>query len=174
MGKIKIIVAAANNDTIGVNNDLPWHLPTDLTNFKELTTGEAVLMGRKCWDSLPEKFRPLPNRTNVILSRSLSDSDKEVYLNSMDEAIEYCKDRDVFVIGGAEIYKLFFPLADEVYLTRIHQDVEGDVKLEGFNKDEWTLVDSSETINENGFTFNFEVYNKTLTYNRLVEIFSKF
>lgn len=182
MGKIKIIVAAANNHTIGNDNDLPWHLPTDLKRFKEITMGSTIIMGRKCWDSIPLKFRPLPGRLNVVLTRTTSNLPNsegpfpQMYLSSMEEILELSKNDDVFIIGGAEVYKQCFPMADEVYLTRLQEDVEGNIKLTGFNPDEWDMVSKSELIEENGYSYHFELYkkNKPLTYKELVEIFSKY
>jgi dihydrofolate reductase len=132
--------------------------------FKEVTAGSTVIMGRKCWESIPIKFRPLPGRDNIVLSRTVSNlpnSDgpfPHTYFSSIEEVILLSYSRDIFVIGGAEIYKQLFPYAHEVYLTRIHEDVEGDIKLEGFRPDEWDLVKISPVMEENGHTFTFEQY----------------
>ena len=161
MGKIKIIVAAAKNDTIGNDNDLPWHLPSDMKMFKEVTAKSIVIMGRKCWESIPEKYRPLPGRTNLVLSRNPDyvAEGAEVFNNLKAAIRKYLgDDRDIFIIGGAQIYTEGFGMANEVLLTRIHEDVEGDIKLEGFRPDEWDLVKISPVMEENGHTFTFEQY----------------
>jgi dihydrofolate reductase len=167
---ISIIVAASTNMVIGKNNDLPWHIPSDLKRFKEVTTGKRVIMGRKCWESIPEKFRPLPNRDNIIISRDytyiakgglvISDLKQFIFEYSLS-SINFGPKED-FVIGGAEIYKQFFPIAQKLYLTEILSEVEGDTYLEGFNPEEWNLTNMSEVLEENGFKFIFKEYVKKL------------
>jgi dihydrofolate reductase len=164
IGRVNIIVAASSNMVIGKDNDLPWRLPTDLKYFKEITSGSPVVMGRKCWESIPEKFRPLPNRKNVIITRNTDykshcDADVRHNLNLALEEQRYGVD-DIFVIGGSDIYKEAFKFADRVYLTRIFEHVDGDIYLDGFNEDEWTFVKHSDTMMENGFTFRFEQYDR--------------
>jgi dihydrofolate reductase len=165
MSKINIIVATSNNLVIGKGNDLPWHLPTDLKRFKELTQNGYVIMGRKCWESIPPKFRPLPNRKNVVVTRDLNYStDGAIIINNITNTLQYLKaepnDNKIFVIGGGEIYKESFKYADKLYLTRILEDVDGDVFLEGFDEKEWVLLESSNHIEENNYTYRFEVYEK--------------
>lgn len=168
MSKINIIVAVTNNLVIGKGNTMPWHIPTDLKNFKRLTDGKTVVMGRKCWESIPEKFRPLPNRLNIVISRdetyeakgAATLSDLEKVLNDFKNDGE---DDEIFVIGGSEIYKAAFPLADKLFLTRILANIEGDVYLEGMKHDEWEYVvgeNTSGPLKENGFSFKFEEYKK--------------
>jgi dihydrofolate reductase len=160
---LSIIVAASTNMVIGKNNDLPWNLPTDLKYFKSKTLGKKVVMGRKCWESIPEKFRPLPNRENIILTGQFDYNangawtchDAEMFMSSA-----ILNPTECFIIGGAEIYKMAFNYADTLYLTRINAEVDGDVYLEGFNENEWVLESESETYTENGFSFNFLVYHK--------------
>lgn len=163
--KINIIVATSNNLVIGKDNDLPWKLPTDLKYFKEITNNSTVIMGRKCWDSIPSKFRPLPNRRNVIVTNNENYLvDGAVTINNFIDTLEFIKkeknDERVFIIGGGEIYKQSFKFADRVYLTRILADVEGDVFLEGFDVNEWNLLSSSDEMEENSYKFKFEIYNK--------------
>ena len=165
---ISIIVAASTNLVIGKNNDLPWHIPSDLKRFKELTTRKRVIMGRKCWESIPEKFRPLRNRNNIVISRDytyvadgafvLSDLNQFI-IEYVDSSFNYGPIED-FVIGGAEIYKQFFPIAKKLYLTEVLGEVEGDTYLEGFNPEEWNLTNMSEVLEENGFKFIFKEYVK--------------
>ena len=165
MSRINIIVAASNNNVIGKGNDIPWKLPTDLKNFKQITDGSVVIMGRKCWESLPEKFRPLPNRLNMVVTRNedFIANGCAVY-NDLGYILNffYSTDdkADVFVIGGGEIYKAAFSYAEKLHLTRVLTDVEGDVYLEGFDETEWNLISRSDVMEENGYQFVFEYYEK--------------
>ena len=160
---INIIVATSTNLVIGKDNDLPWHLPTDMKYFKDTTNGHIVVMGRKCWESIPEKYRPLPNRTNIVMSRdknyvangaTVSD-DLEKILRTHEHS-----DKEVFIIGGAALYKEAFEYAHRLYLTQIYSAVEGDVYLEGLDSKDWCLIEGSEMYEENGHKFRFELYKK--------------
>lgn len=127
---ISLIAAMAKNRVIGKDNDLPWHLPDDMKFFQSKTKGHVVVMGRKNFDSLPEKFKPLPNRTNVILTRQQGFEVADCYtFHSLDDAIQFGRDNgeeELFVIGGGEIYNLALEIADRVYLTEISENYEGD------------------------------------------------
>ena len=165
MGKLNVLVAASTNNVIGKANTIPWRLPTDMKYFKKITEGHIVIMGRKSWDSLPVKFRPLPNRTNVIVTRNESfKEDGVIVFHDLDYCLNHFQSLDnsdeVFIIGGSEIYKAAFPFADKLYLTRVLAEVDGDVYLEGFDASEWSLASSSEVMEENGLKFIFEVYEK--------------
>lgn len=137
------IVAMDEGRVIGNNGTLPWHIPEDLTHFKQLTTGHVVLMGRKTWDSLPERFRPLPNRLNVVVSRSprrASLPEEVHWYTSLEEAIELAEseqmnDKKLWVIGGAELYRQFLPYCKTVYVTRVRGQHEGDVTFPEFERD---------------------------------------
>jgi dihydrofolate reductase len=160
---INIIVAMSTNFVIGKNNDLPWHLPTDMKYFKDTTNGHVVVMGRKCWESIPEKFRPLPNRKNIVMTRdanyvangAIVSNDLEQILVSHENS-----DKQVFIIGGAELYKEAFKYANKIYLTQIYSHIEGDVYLEGLDIEKWCLKEGSEFYEENGLKFRFELYEK--------------
>lgn len=161
--KISIIVAMAQNKAIGKNNDLPWgrSLPSDLKRFKEITSGHTVIMGRKCWESIPPKFRPLPNRDNIVITRNrdfIADGAKVkndlIGLITADSA----DNEEIFVIGGAEIYKEAFPFAQKLYLTRVLTEVDGDVFLEGLIEDDWLLESFEGPFNENDIDYRFETY----------------
>tara|TARA_Y100000385_G_scaffold154442_1_gene160192 strand:- start:3089 stop:3928 length:840 start_codon:yes stop_codon:yes gene_type:complete len=161
MARINIIVATTENGVIGNNNDLPWYLPTDLKSFKSITENHIVVMGRKCWESIPDKFRPLTNRLNIVLSREVGYKAKGalVYNNINSVINDYrLNDKDIFIIGGGQIYKESFGLADTLYLTEIKGDVKGDTFLKGYNKDDWKLIDKSNIVSENGFEFTFNKY----------------
>ena len=143
---VALIVAVAENGVIGKDNDLIWHLPKDMRFFKETTLGHHVIMGRKNFESIPHKYSPLPNRTNVIITRQ-DDYKAEgcLVVNSIEAALQIAKqngDIEPFIIGGGQIYKLALEanLVDKIYLTRIHHVYEGDTffpKLEN----EWTEVE---------------------------------
>ena len=143
---IALVVAHSRNRVIGRDGGLPWHLPTDMRHFKELTTGGTVVMGRKTWDSLPERFRPLPDRRNVVVSRRGC-------------ALEEALTDDCFVIGGGEVYAQALPKADRVYATEIEADVEGDVTFPELGP-EWREVERSDEIEENGHVYSFVTYER--------------
>jgi dihydrofolate reductase len=143
--KISIIVAYADQRVIGAENKLLWHLPDDLKNFKKITLGHMIVMGRKTWESIG---RPLPGRTNSVISRDKGlKIDKALVFYSLEEAIEYAKqnnEQEIFIIGGEQIYRLAFPLADKLYLTRIHGSFEGDAYFPEIDPDQWRI--DSKTI----------------------------
>jgi dihydrofolate reductase len=153
---IAIVVARSANGVIGRDGGLPWHLPTDLRRFKELTSGGTVLMGRKTYESLPDRFRPLPGRRNVVVSRRGCDGAPEVHAG-LDAALEACGG-DCFVIGGGQVYAQALPVADRVYATEVHAEVAGDVVFPPLPEEEWRCVERSETIEENGHAFSFRTY----------------
>lgn len=165
MSRISLIAAAAEDMVIGKDNTLPWNLPSDLKYFKTVTNGSMVIMGRKCWESIPEKFRPLPKRVNVVLTKNeeyvaVGAKLMHDFKTLIKELSEDGKDREVFVIGGSELYKEAFKYANKFYLTRIYSKIDGNVFLTGFIPDEWRLVETSELLTENGLDFNFQIYEK--------------
>lgn len=125
---ISLIAAISQNNCIGKNGTLPWHLPEDMQHFKKITSGKTVFMGRKTWESIPDKFRPLPGRKNAVITRqekySVPDG-VEIYA-SIDAALKHLRDEDVCVIGGGEIYTQTIAKADTLYITHVDQDVDGD------------------------------------------------
>lgn len=163
---ISIIVAAAENGAIGKNNDLLWHLPKDMAYFKKTTQGKPVIMGRKNYESIPQKFRPLPNRVNIVVSRNQSyNAEGCVLVDSIEKAIEYAKqlsENEIFIIGGAEIYAycLKHKYVDRVYLTRVHTELEGDAFFPEINESEWKLLSSEyvEADEKHQYSFDFNVY----------------
>jgi len=141
--RLSILVAMASNRTIGVNNTLPWRCPEDLKHFKALTIGHHMIMGRKTFDSIG---KPLPGRTTVVVTRN-QDLKIEgcVIAHSLDEAIAACAgEKNIFIVGGAELYAQAMPLADTLHITEIQKDVEGDAHFPAFDKTEWLEV-SRET-----------------------------
>jgi dihydrofolate reductase len=165
MSKISIIVATTHDMVIGKDNDLPWNIPTDLKNFKKITQGHYVIMGRKCWESIPEKFRPLPNRDNIVITRDKDYkaegasvvTDLETLLNVFKNDGE---ETEVFVIGGAQIYKEAFKFADKLYMTYIENKIEGDTYLEGYDPKDWGLIETSPDIEENDVNYRFLVFDR--------------
>jgi dihydrofolate reductase len=137
--KVSIVVAMAANRVIGNNNQLPWHLPADLKHFKQTTMGKPILMGRKTWESIG---RPLPGRTNIVITRDESYAAPGcLVVHSIEAAMQAAAQQDeVMVIGGAEFYRQVLPRADTIYLTRIHQDFEGDTFFPELDEAEWQEV----------------------------------
>tara|TARA_B100001250_G_scaffold39138_1_gene31159 strand:- start:20 stop:538 length:519 start_codon:yes stop_codon:yes gene_type:complete len=144
--KVNLIVAVSENNVIGVENDLPWNLPNDMSYFKKITSGHCVIMGRKNYLSIPKKFRPLPNRKNIILTKDSSfKADQCEIFNSLEKALEYCKstgEENPFVIGGGELYKYAIEkkMIDIIYLTKIHAKIEGDTFFPKLNLQNWKTV----------------------------------
>jgi dihydrofolate reductase len=144
--KTSIIVAAASNNAIGKDNDLLWHLPADMKHFKQLTSGHCILTGRKNFESIPEKFRPLPNRTNIIITRN---KDLKVdtchVFTSIQEGIDFAKstgEQELFIIGGGEIYRESIEqnLIRKIYLTRVHQTFAADTFFPELEEKDWEVV----------------------------------
>lgn len=154
---ISIIVAVAENNAIGRGNKLLWHIPEDLKRFKRLTTGHYVVMGKKTYESLPVK--PLPNRTNVVISDIKSEIIKGCEMAySIEEAIEKCPDgKESFIIGGGSVYRQFLPFAGKLYITKVHQDFDADTFFPEINDNEWELIDKedqeSDSRNDLGFSY---------------------
>lgn len=154
-----IIVAIGNNNEIGRNNDLLWHISGDLKRFKSITTGHTVIMGKKTYESLP--IKPLPNRRNIVLSDICNDCIPNVEVaNSIDEVIALCAtDEECFIIGGGLVYQQFLPLANKLYLTRVHCSYEADVFFPEINFSEWELI-SDEAHNDHDPAFSYQMYIK--------------
>ncbi len=163
---ISLIAALSKNRVIGKNNDLPWHLPDDMKYFMQTTKGHHVIMGRKNYDSIPEKFRPLPNRTNIIVTRQKGFRAANCTIaHSVEEGIELANknhEQEAFVIGGAEIYTLGFPKAQRLYLTEIDAIIDGDTRFPEFNKQDWSeksrIHHSADERHK--FAFDFVVYER--------------
>ena len=150
---IALVVAYSANRVIGRDGGLPWHLPSDLRRFKELTSGGTVVMGRRTWDSLPERFRPLPDRRNVVVSRNGCDAPE------VCRDIEAALSGDCFVIGGGEVYAQALPHADRVYATEVAAVVDGDVHMPELGPG-WRETERSDPIAENGHEYSFVTYER--------------
>jgi dihydrofolate reductase len=158
---ITLIAAAAENNALGKNNDLIWHLPDDFKRFKEITSGHYIIMGRKTFESFP---KPLPNRTHVIITRQKNYNPENcIVVNSLEKAIEICpKDDDIFVIGGGEIYKQSIAIADKIELTRVHSTFEADTFFPEIDTTIWDLVQEEfhPKDEKHNFDFSFQTYLK--------------
>jgi dihydrofolate reductase len=143
---IAIIVGMTEERVIGKDNALPWHIPEELKSFKELTNEQVVIMGRKTYDSIPSKFKPLPNRHNIVISRSMSDEEGIDVCRSIQESIDKAKsyNKDIFIIGGSTIYKEFLPIADTMFISYIKGNFDGDTYFPEFKKDEWDIAEKVE------------------------------
>jgi len=156
MNQITIVVAISENNAIGKDNQLLWHLPADLKHFKNKTTGKTIIMGRKTYDSIG---KPLPNRRNIVITRQ-----QGLYLagievvNSLDEGLALCRDEnEVFIIGGAEIYRQALPLVDKIELTRVHQEFEADAFFPELDQETWkeTWKENHLPDEKNKFAYTF-------------------
>ncbi len=168
--KLVIIVAKDIQNGIGKGNDLPWHLPADMRFFKETTIGHIVLMGRKNYESIPERFRPLPNRLNIILTRDLSYVAEEcLVLHSINDVLKWKasqegENRTLFVIGGGEIFNQFLAanLVDEMFITHVETNVEADVFFPEINDAEWhkEIVLTHGIDEKNSYPFTIWKYTR--------------
>ena len=154
-----MIAAVAENNALGKNNNLLWHLPNDFKRFKEITSGHYIIMGRKTFESFP---KPLPNRTHIIISRQ-KDFSKEgcIVVQDLENALAVCpKNEDIFVIGGGEIYKQFLPFADQLDITRVHNSFDADVYFPEIDLEIWQLT--SDIFNQKDekhlFDYSFQTF----------------
>ena len=159
--KISLIVAVAENGVIGKDNDLIWHLPKDMQFFKEITIGHHVIMGRKNFESIPHKYRPLPNRTNIIITRqSEYKAEGCIVVNSVETALEIAKnngDIEPFIIGGGQIYRIAIEknLVDKIYLTKIHHSFKGDTFFPELSSD-WRETNKTENKADDKHKYNYD------------------
>jgi dihydrofolate reductase len=163
---ISLIAAVSKNNVIGKNNDLPWHLPDDMKYFMQTTKQHHVIMGRKNYESIPEKFRPLPNRTNIVVTRQQNyNAPNCIVVHALDDAIAIAREnneQEVFIIGGAEIYNQGFPVTSRMYLTEINAAIDGDTYFPEFDPKDWREVSRvHHTTNErHAHEFDFAIYEK--------------
>jgi len=160
---IALVVAASENNAIGKNNQLLWHLPNDLKFFKNTTWGSVVIMGRKTFESVN---KPLPGRINIVITQQPNwQAEGVITVHSVEEAIEkgYQTDcKELFIIGGGEIYKQSLNLADKIILTRVHTTIEGDTFFPEIDSHQWNKTKSHycEADDKNAFTHSFEVWER--------------
>ncbi len=167
MKNISMIVAVSQNQVIGKNNKLAWNLPDDMSYFSNMTQGHSVIMGRKNWESIPKKYRPLPNRKNIVVTRNNNFRGKgAVVVNSIEKAIEESRvseDEEIFIIGGGEIYKLGFDYVDKVYITEIYANINGNTYFPKWNKSNWLEISriSHPKDEKHEFDFDYVIYKKS-------------
>jgi len=156
-----MIAAAAENNALGKDNDLVWHLPDDFKRFKRLTSGHYIIMGRKTFESFPKL---LPNRTHVIITRKKDyQPEGTIVVHSLEEAIKVSKlDEQPFIIGGGEIYKMGMEVATKVELTRVHGEFDADTHFPEINKEEWELVKEQfhEKDEKHDYAFTYLTYER--------------
>jgi dihydrofolate reductase len=157
---VSLVVAYARNGVIGRDGDLPWHLPSDMRHFRELTAGGTVVMGRKTYMSIPDRFRPLPGRRNLVLSRTpgLALDGAEVF-DGLAPALAACGN-ECFVIGGGATYAEALPLAGRVVATEVDAEVKGDTVFPALDPAAWTCVDTGAPIHDPQHTFTIRVYER--------------
>jgi dihydrofolate reductase len=161
--QFSIIVAIAQNYAIGKNNQLLWHISEDMKLFKKITSGHAVIMGKNTYHSL--QVKPLPNRKNIVISDIVGEEIPGCEMAySIDDAINKADiTSENFVIGGASVYRQFFPLAQKLYITRVNENADADVFFPVIKEDEWSLIESNpqQEIHPDGLKYNFEVYKRS-------------
>jgi len=164
--KVSLVVAVAENGVIGKDNDLPWHLPDDMKFFMQVTKNHYVILGRKNYESLPAKYRPLPHRTNVVVTRQKDfHAPGCIVVNTLEDALRIALENgedEAMVIGGAAIYALSFPYANRLYITEIAAHVKGDVYFPEYNKDEWKEVSREHHEKDERHAYAFDI----VTYER--------
>ncbi len=160
---LKILVAFDENRVIGKNNTLIWHLPADLKRFKTLTTGHVIIMGRKTFESIG---KPLPNRTSIVISRQADlQIDGAIIAHSVEEAILKAKSitrEDIYIVGGAEIYALSLPLADQILVTQLHDIFEGDAYFPEIPTETFEVTEKERGITDekNAYQYSYITYTR--------------
>ncbi|MFD1768243.1 dihydrofolate reductase [Sphingobacterium suaedae] len=159
--KITLIVAASENNAIGKNNQMLWHLPDDFRYFKQQTLGHSIIMGRKTYESIG---KPLPERRNIVLTKDQEWLAEDVDVaNSIPEILTYCRDeREIFIIGGANVYAQTLALAQKVLLTRVHASIQGDAYFPELPSSEWKLSSKREHPKDDrhAYDFTFQIWER--------------
>jgi dihydrofolate reductase len=159
---ISYIVAMDNNRVIGKDNQLPWHLPADLKFFKKTTMGHSIVMGRKTYESIG---KPLPGRENIIVTRNKEyDQEKCTIIHTVEELCTFAKEKgeEIFVIGGAELFKATFSYADRLYITEIDHEFAGDTYFPEFKESEWKIISQEKGLKDekNPYDYSFNIYER--------------
>ncbi len=157
---ISIIVAMTENRVIGLQGAMPWHLPDDLKRFKSLTTGHPIIMGRKTYASIG---KPLPQRTNIVLTRSALDDEGIQTARDLQHALELAANNDeTFIIGGGEIYQLALPHTQRCYVTQIHATLEGDTIFPPLGPNQWQLISDEyhPSDDRHAYAFTFQLFER--------------
>jgi dihydrofolate reductase len=159
---ISIIVAVSEDWGIGKDNELLWHISEDLKRFKKLTSGNAVIMGKKTWESLPR--RPLPGRKNIVLTDDPNESiENSVTAYSIDDALDKCGPaEEIFIIGGGSIYRQFMPIADRLFITHVHKKAPADIFFPEIDRSVWKIIEKEEfkTDESNSIPYTYTVYGR--------------
>jgi len=161
--KISIVVAVSENRVIGNKGKLPWHILEDMKRFKELTTGNIVIMGRKTYESIPEKYRPLPNRINIVITRNKDYSEKKIIIcNSIQASINEAKkfNKEIFIIGGAQIFQQGIKYANKLYLTIVKGNFEGDAFFPDYS--EFKKVVAKKESRDDNYQYTFLDLGRTV------------
>ena len=163
---LHMIYARARNGVIGKQGQLPWHLPEDLAHFKRTTLGQPVVMGRVTWESLPEKFRPLPGRSNVVVSRQTSFSAAGAQLaSSLEAAMALFPSAEIiWLIGGAQLYAQGLSIASQIVLTEIDADYEGDAFAPLVSSNDWTETHRTSHVSAQGLAYHLVSLQKRNTH----------
>ena len=162
---ISLVVAVSENNAIGKNNQLLWHLPNDLKFFKNTTWGGVVIMGRKTFESVN---KPLPGRTNIVITKQVNwTSENVIVVNSIEAAIQKAKDlnfKEIFIIGGGEIYKESISIADKIYLTKVHTTIEGDTYFPEIQLSQWNMISNKDFSSDekHAFDYSFQEWVKSV------------
>jgi dihydrofolate reductase len=165
--KISMVAAVAANGVIGRDNDLPWHLPDDMKFFMNTTRGHHVILGRKNYESLPAKYKPLPHRHNIVVTRQLNyDAPGCLIVNTVELALQYAlahHEPEAMVIGGSEIYKACLPYAERLFITQIKADIQGDVYFPEYDRSEWIEVSRKHhpADDRHAYAFDFVTLERT-------------
>jgi len=164
--RLSIVAAIGKGRELGLAGELLWHLPEDMRRFKEITTGHPVVMGRKTWESLPEKFRPLPNRTNIVVTRQVDYNAPGAIVTKSLEAARAAAAQapganEIFIIGGGELYREALPLTNRLYLTLVDATTEADTFFPPYEK-EFTKIISKEPREWNGLNYRWVTLERTL------------
>ena len=159
---ISIIVAISEDWGIGKDNELLWHIPEDLKRFKRLTAGNAVIMGKRTWESLP--LRPLPGRKNIVLTDDLADSFENcLTAYSIEEALSKCdRNEEIFIIGGGSVYRQFISIAERLYITHVHKNAKADVYFPVVDQKIWKVIEKEDhtNIGSDGIPYTYVVYER--------------
>lgn len=156
--ELAIIAAVSENNVIGKDGKIPWHIKEDIDRFKRLTLEHPVIMGRITYELLPERFRPLPQRKNIVLSNTLESREGIYIAKNIREALNLTDDLDSYVIGGSKIYRLFLHLTNKIELTRVHRNFEGDAFFPEINLNEWVLKNRLYNVSKEGISYSFLSY----------------
>lgn len=164
--EISLIAAASLNNVIGKDGDIPWHMPRDMKLFQEMTSGHYILSGRKNYLSIPGKFRPLKNRVNMVVTRNTSFQEEgAIIFHDIDSAVQHAREngeKELMIIGGGEIYRQCMDIADNVYLSRIQAQIEGDTFFPELDNKKWQLLEKRhfDKDDRNPYDFQFEHYKR--------------